>query len=404
MKIRNMLIGAMAVALCMSAPLVAQADDEAEGVGTWKHDGKGWWFEYADGTYAKNEVLNITDDKGVTTTYMFDANGYMGAGGWVSNKEGWFYTAANGAVQKGWQAINGKWYYLDKIWGTMYANEWVCTNKAGDLASTDEGGVWYYLTADGSMATGWTNVDPNATAGRTNNADYANNWWWFYTNADGSAYDGWLSYNGRWYFIDEGVMLQSQWILKLADGTYTPGSIYRDDFVTAYYVGRDGAMVTGWYYTEYEDAMGQKSNQWMYTNGDGTYYNGWLWNGSNWYFIGENGVMAREGLTTIYAENEENQVWNPPYEGASRDEYVAACKQYDSHTWLFNASGALTYGWYAVVDTYGTTWCYSNANGNAYTGWVASNNIWYYVLNGEMVTNAVIDNIYNIGSNGAWVA
>ena len=76
--------------------------EEEQKTGTWKKDSKGWWYQYADKTYPKNQWAKI-DGK----WYHFDANGYM---------------------QTGWYK-EGNYYYFLKSNGQMAANEWVQNGK-----------------------------------------------------------------------------------------------------------------------------------------------------------------------------------------------------------------------------------------------------------------------------------
>lgn len=48
------------------------------------------------------------------------------------------------------------------------------------------GGTWYYLNADGKMATGWKSL--NGT--------------WYYLESNGSMHVGWLKDSGKWYWLD----------------------------------------------------------------------------------------------------------------------------------------------------------------------------------------------------------
>ena len=84
--------------------------------GTWKQDSKGWWYQKADGTYPKNQWLQI-DGK----WYHFNISGYM---------------------QTGWYKEGNYSYYL-KSNGVMAANEWVDGGK-------------YYVDASGHWVPGKT--------------------------------------------------------------------------------------------------------------------------------------------------------------------------------------------------------------------------------------------------------
>jgi len=91
--------------------------------GTWQKDGKGWWFKYNNGGFA--------------------------SGAWLLVAGKWYHFNSEGYVQNGWIADGGKWYYLDPVNGDM---------KTGWLKDPQDG-HWYYLYADGSMATGKVTID-----------------------------------------------------------------------------------------------------------------------------------------------------------------------------------------------------------------------------------------------------
>ena len=118
--------------------------------GTWKHNKKGWWYSYSDGTYAKNQWL-----KSGGKWYYFQADGYMetnafrqgywlgkdGAcstknvgGTWKKAAKGWWFTDKTGWYpKKQWLKINGKYYYFGAD-GYLVTNEWIgkeCVNADG---------------------------------------------------------------------------------------------------------------------------------------------------------------------------------------------------------------------------------------------------------------------------------
>ncbi|MFW2489254.1 N-acetylmuramoyl-L-alanine amidase family protein [Clostridium chromiireducens] len=81
----------------------------------------------------------------------------------------------------GWDKLaDGTWNFYDAT-GAKVVNNWA-----------NVGGVWYFLKADGAMATGWLNQ--NGT--------------WYYLNASGAMATGWLNDNGTWYYLNaSGAML-----------------------------------------------------------------------------------------------------------------------------------------------------------------------------------------------------
>ena len=100
--------------------------------------------------------------------------------GWVSTSDGWMYQI-NGNDTKGWQNINGTWYFMNNA-GIMQTG-WVLSN-----------GKWYYMNTNGSMATGWVNTNGK----------------WYFLNGAGDMATGWVMSNGKWYYLDgDGHMLSN---------------------------------------------------------------------------------------------------------------------------------------------------------------------------------------------------
>ena len=89
----------------------------------WYQGEKGWWYQFADGSYAVG-WNNLYKD----------------------GEKQWFYFSENGIMLTGWYFDKGfqKWYYLDPINGAM---------QKGKAINVD--GYWYYLDGYGQMITGW---------------------------------------------------------------------------------------------------------------------------------------------------------------------------------------------------------------------------------------------------------
>ncbi|NRY60544.1 N-acetylmuramoyl-L-alanine amidase family protein [Clostridium beijerinckii] len=111
---------------------------------------------------------------------------------------------ANAIVQPtpakvGWDKLaDGSWNFYDAT-GAKVVNNWA-----------NVGGAWYFLKADGVMATGWQQVGGV----------------WYYLNASGAMATGWINDGGNWYYLNaSGAMLAN---------TTTPDG---------YYVGSNGAWV-----------------------------------------------------------------------------------------------------------------------------------------------------------------
>ena len=141
-----------------SATIHVSAPAPAPKAGTWKRDGRGWWYRYEDGSYPADTTLAIDG-----ATYRFDARGYMRTG-WVREQGSWYYHSASGAQASGWVLDGISWYYLDPATGVMATgwvkdgDTWYYLNPTTGKMMTGwlkDGGAWYYLkTGSGAMATG----------------------------------------------------------------------------------------------------------------------------------------------------------------------------------------------------------------------------------------------------------
>lgn len=385
MKNRILATIALAGACVLFAPMTAKAADYNDG---WNQDSKGWWYWYSDSqTYAKDEVIwddekmyYINDAGYMTTGWSYDADevGYGGT---------WRYSNEKGEIQTGWQYLGGNWYYLGGEYsdGRMY--------KCGSYTID---GVKYCFKPTGEMVTGWYNY-----AGT--NSVYGD---WVYCNADGSAYDGWLQSGGKWYYLDNGSMRTGY--VSLVDGEYETGYSYDDD-AKVYYLGRDGAMITGWYdVSRFDD--NSKSTAWMYANADGTITKQWVQSGNDWYYVDSWGDMVQSGTRQIYNKSDvpADYVWDSSKtDEENHKAQVAADKAYkeffEKHTYIFGVDGKMVVGWAKFTDTYGEAWYHADSNGVATTGWIQDGGKWYYCHQGHMLQNAVTPDGYYVGPDGVWV-
>lgn len=140
---------------------VTISSSEGRNLGTWIHDGTGWWFQFTDGNYPVNTWAEINGIK-----YWFNSAGYMAAGwteidgvqylfnpdgsytgitldhfeGWLQDSRGWWYRYRDGSWPvNDWLSLNGKWYWFDAAgyMGTGWINAY---------------GIWYYMNPDGSWS------------------------------------------------------------------------------------------------------------------------------------------------------------------------------------------------------------------------------------------------------------
>ena len=171
----------------------------------WIHDGKGWWYSYANGGYPVNKWESING-----SWYWFDSEGYM-VTGWNSIGGSWYYMNSSGVMITGWNLIGGIWYYM---------------NSSGAMVTGWNliGGTWYYMNGSGAMITGWNLI------GGT----------WYYMNGSGAMVTGWNSIGGNWYYMNSsGAMQSNQWI----SGVYyvkSDGRMATSEWINGYYVGADG--------------------------------------------------------------------------------------------------------------------------------------------------------------------
>ena len=380
--------------------------------GWQKIDGEWYYFNiydgvmFEDGTYEIYPV--VTDEYGTDydysaepTLYHFAASGEMTTGWYYHDYPtgggSWYYSNNSGAVYTGWQKIGGEWYYFD-AWGRMESS-YSSYDPFYDYenAEVDEDGYYdydtvdmYYFKDNGAMVTGWYNYAPETTYGD-----------WVYCNSDGTVYDGWLKSGGKWYYFDDGNMRESRYVYKYKETKDENGNVIDREIVETYYVGRDGAMITGWYQYEYKTAN-LYSNTWMYANADGTIETQWVKSGKDWYFVDADGVMVQDGIYNCYTEGTKEPERK---DYASEKEYeLAREKWFDSHRYVFDEDGKMvTNAWYGKTTTNGTTWYYADANGNGYDGWIKSGGKWYYCYDGVMQRNTYVEGGYWVDVNGVWV-
>ena len=115
--------------------------------GKWMQDAKGWWIQYGDGSYPRNE-WKLLPWNNTTAWYFFDDAGYMKTG-WLNHNGKWYFLStvsdgSLGAMKTGWiqDMIDGNWYYLDAVSGEM---------KTG---WQEIGGKRYYLNTEQSRPLG----------------------------------------------------------------------------------------------------------------------------------------------------------------------------------------------------------------------------------------------------------
>ncbi len=140
-------------------------------------------------------------------------NSYTMTGNWVVGENGWrFHKSTGEYAANTWGWINGQYYYFDAN-GNMVTG-WQFIN-----------GQWYYLnpaegSLQGAMVVGVI-YDPVYNA-------------YFYANPSGAMVTGWNQVNQKWYYFS-----------PVNDGVHVTGALLSGTYVDGYYLGADGAWVSG---------------------------------------------------------------------------------------------------------------------------------------------------------------
>ena len=189
-----------------------------------------------------------SDDQG--NWYYLDSEGHKLTGPQIIDSFN-LYFHDNGIQAKGEKiTIDGKDYYYDKdngrkvtdtsieVDGKTYLadSDGILTEKTqlptqvvtGGHFQSDNQKDWYYYTANGEKLTGWQNVDGVI----------------LYFDKNGrQAKDEIVQIDGKTYYFDKtnGRMVKNQWASVNVGGISPASKDYR-----SYYLGNDGAAVTGW--------------------------------------------------------------------------------------------------------------------------------------------------------------
>ncbi len=302
------------------------------------------------------------------------------------------------AVTNGWVSEDGNWYYYKN--GKKLQDYWLFGEGSAH-------GLWYYLGADGKMATGFQYVsNPNGTG-----------WFMFqdtnYNGCEGALLSGWQNTGiaGEAWFEPNhnGHFGECTWTSAWGDydrstntwskggpsgGTTPPASShpangwFTDDKGSKYYY-KNSKAVTGWQYIEGTYYYFDKSGKMV--TGD------WAQDGNGWYFLGADGKML-DGLREINLGRADDgwYYFNPKHDGTFGKvltgwQHITLIEPapYDPSEFLPNDY------WYYFNPKHDGTF------GRAFdNGW---NNIggkyYYFYADGKMATNCDVDG-YHVDSNG----
>lgn len=156
----------------------------------------------------------------------------------------WCYANKSGALQSGWNKIQGKWYYL----GVPYDEEL----RIGTF--TDRDGEDYVADYDGAMKSGWYNVNWrfDVKTGKYTNRDTEGkklDSQWYYAGNGGALKYGWSKIDGKWYLFgnyNEDRVMLTGW--QQVNGSWyylaSSGEMVANKWVGDYYLTKSGAMAT----------------------------------------------------------------------------------------------------------------------------------------------------------------
>ena len=311
-------------------------------------DANGNYTATVNGRLAKNEWISEdwshTDSDGVTHT------GTM-----------WYYAGADGILLRGWQLIDGTWYYFDTDPGyTPYMYTHLCWID----------GKWYsFDPVSGALANpGWVRIAWANGQGEN----------WYYAESDGHLYSGWKMIDGKWYWFYD------------VDNEYTPPYMQYDTVTPTHYItseeewqaasfyffNKDGSLATG------SDGWKSITNPntgrtyWFWVNSDGTCYRGWKQDNGKWYYLDVD--MCSDGTYNI--------------DGV---DYTFDA----SGAWVEDASASAT-GWVLYENG---RWAYKFSDGSWAYGWQQIDGKWYYFdADGWMLADTYVDGYY-LDASGAWV-
>ncbi|WP_177205631.1 phosphodiester glycosidase family protein [Acetitomaculum ruminis] len=337
-------------------------------------------YSLVTGKYEINKSNGLLPDG----EYVFDENGVLTTGGWVTNSKGTQYWE-NGNYSKGWKEIEGNTYYFDSkgymavgvkvVDGISYifGDDGVYTNSKFTGFIELSGKTYYY--DDGVKVTGWKEI----------NGSY----YYFHNNAKASN-------NG--YMYTGSVTISKVNYIFASDGKLTEPGIYTDKKGTRRYLA--GEYLKG-----------------LQKIGDDTYYfdetNGYMYKGSlklgdKVYIFNEdgklvetqeseklNGLVTIDGKTYFYENNEAVTGWKEIegyyyyFDKNTKAALTGENQIVDKHKYNFDAKGVLLSGEKFYKGARGYQYFFA---GHYVTGeQVIDGNTYYFDSRGYMQTGVVKD-------------
>lgn len=239
---------------------------------------------------------------------------------------------------------------------------------------------------------------------------------WRWGLSDGTiAVSSWRHINGSWYWFDDEGRMAQDGLVQVGGATYAFSS--------------SGAMRVGWYL----DSTGSTS-AWRYFSGSGAMVKGWLSDGSNWFWLDDEGKMVHDAMLQIggatygfsssgamligwhldasvwhyfsgsgalvkgWLSDGGRWYWLDPADGSM----ATGLNECNGTSYIFNSSGAMLSSQWALIDN---NWYYADSNGLLHGGWLLLGNSWYYLDPGShiMLTGFVQvgSSTYFLTSSGA---
>lgn len=338
-------------------------------------DGKKWEFG-SDGVLIIKNGWHLEGD-----TWFYYINSEKRTG-WLFQGGNWYWLSSDGSMATGLKTIADKRYYFAPS-GAMQTgwqlvdNNWYLFDGSGEALSgwQNIGGTWYYLNPQTNvMLNGWYIVDGS----------------WYYSNSSGAMLTGWQSIGGTWYYLHGSGAMATGWL---------------NQGPTWYYLDQaSGAMKTGWYIAD---------GSWYYSYASGAMATGWLKLGDTWYFLHDSGAMTTGWHTingTWYFFSSSGAMatgWG--FDGSAWSQFAPSGAwigygegwQLIDGTWYFLHVGIPVTGWSLL----GGTWYYHDQNGAMLTGWQDYNDSRYYMhASGAMATgwNLINGKYEYFSAGGQW--
>ena len=256
------------------------------------------------------------------------------------------------------------------------------------------GNAWYFYNQNGTLAR-------NAWAG---------NYW---LGADGRMVtNAWVD-NGRYYVDGNGAWVKGAhrqaevkkqgWVQNGSVWNYYyQGNIVRNSWVGSYWLGNDGRMATsswvdgGRYYVG-ENGVWDKTVKKQETPKPEVKKNGWIKEGSAWYFYYQGQITRNEWVGSYWLGSDGKMATSSWVDNGRY--YVGANGLWDKSAKKQEVKPEVKKnGWLKE----GSTWYYYENGALARNKWISST---YWVgADGKMATDSWVDGgRYYVGANGAWV-